>query len=126
MKSQNGLSLALGICGIIISILGGITFGIIGAIIGLGLSVGGIILGVNTKKATNGAEGMGGFVCGIIGAAFAVVFFIGCLACGGSYGKWGCIGGCNSVVNDAKGDPDLQDAWNELEKAFQDAAKNAD
>lgn len=126
MKSQNGLALAFGISGIVISILGGITFGIIGAILGLGLSVSGIMFGVNTKKATGNTQGTGGLVCGIIGAVFGAIFFIGCIACGGSYGKWGCIGGCNSAVKDAKDDPDLQDAWNELEKAFQDAAKNAD
>ena len=73
MKNNNGLSIALGVCGIVISIIGGMTFGIIGAIIGLGCSVGGIILGINTQKATGGAQGKGGFICGIIGAVFGFV-----------------------------------------------------
>lgn len=120
MKNNNGLSIALGVCGIVISIIGGMTFGIIGAIIGLACSVGGIILGINTQKATGGAQGKGGFICGIIGAAFGVIFFIGCLACGGSYGKWGCVGGCNSASKDidkAWKDAGLDDInWNDLLK----------
>jgi len=107
MKNNNGLAIALGVCGIVISIIGGMTFGIIGAILGLALSVGGIILGINTQKATGGAQGKGGFICGIIGAVFGVIFFIGCLACGGSYGKWGCVGGCNSASKD------IEKAWDE-------------
>jgi len=126
MKSGNGgLAIALGVVGIVISILGGICFGIFGALLGLGSSVGGIILGINTQKATNGAEGKGGLVCGIIGAVFGFIFFVGCLTCAGSYGKFGCIGGCNAVVNDAKNDADFQKAWNELENAVNEAAKNA-
>ena len=124
MKNYNGLSLALGICGIVISILGGLTFGIIGAILGLGLSIGGIILGINTQKATNNAQGKGGLVCGIIGAAFGFIFFIGCLACGGSYGKWGCVGGCNSASKDIKNAVDDYD-WDEFANQLQDAIDKA-
>ncbi|MBR4344409.1 MAG: hypothetical protein IKP88_17195 [Lachnospiraceae bacterium] len=126
MKGGNGgLAVALGVVGIVISILGGICFGIFGALLGIASSVGGIILGINTQKATNGAQGKGGLVCGIIGAAFGVLFFIGCLACDvGGYGKFGCVGGCNSAVNDAKNsDADFEKAWNELEKAVKDATK---
>ena len=105
MKNSNGLSIALGVVGIVVSIIGGICFGIIGALLGLGCSVAAIILGINAQKASNGVEGKAGFICGIIGAAFGVIFFIGCLACGGSYGKWGCVCGVNKASND------INDAW---------------
>ena len=121
MKSFNGLSLALGIVGIVVSIIFAPLFGFIPALIGLALSVVGIILAINTKKATNNEQGTGGFVCGLIGAILGAIFFIGCLACGscgGGYGAWGCVGGTCNAVDDAA--DELDDWSKELEKALKD------
>ena len=105
-QKSNTLSIVLGVVGIVISILGGILFGFIAALIGLGLGVVALILGINTKKATNQQTGNAGFILGLIALIFGAIFFIGCLACGacgcGSYGCNGIIGaGCqaNSDLN---------------------------
>jgi len=122
---MNGLSIALGIVGIVISVIFAPLYGFIPALIGLALSVVAVILGINTKKATNNAQGGAGFVCGIVGAALGAVFFIGCLACGAcseSYGAWGCLGGaCNAAddISTAVTDSGIED----LNKAL-DALKN--
>ncbi|MCR4604639.1 MAG: hypothetical protein K5639_01430 [Eubacterium sp.] len=86
MEEKNGspVGLILGIVSIILAIIGGITFGVIGAGVAIVLGIVGIILSVNTKKATDGAKGTGGIVTSILGIIFAAIFAIGCVVCGAS------------------------------------------
>lgn len=121
-----GLSTALGIVSLIVAIVGGITFGIIGAGIAIVLGIVAIVLGINAKKATNGAAGTGGFVCGIIGVVFAVIFAAGCAICGAAesssigtkgYTCYGLIGGSCMVGDDVE---DLDEELEELQKDLED------
>ena len=101
-SSGGGGALALGICSICIGILGGFTFGVIGAVIGIALGMVGLIMSINIRKANPG-EATGGLVTSIIGLSFAVVMLIGCVACGAvsrSYLSLGCVGGSCGVAND--------------------------
>ena len=87
MEQNNGgssLGLILGLVSLIVSIIGGITFGVIGAGVALVAGVIGIILSISTKKATNGEKGTGGLVMSILGIVFAAIFAIGCALCGGA------------------------------------------
>lgn len=86
-----------------------------------------IVLGINAKKQTNGAKGQTGFVCGLIGLIFAVIFAAGCAICGAaessttktSYTCYGCIGGSCLVANDTnKAIDDVNDALNSLENLY--------
>ena len=134
MKNFSGLSLALGIVGIVLSTVFGILFGFIPALIGLGCGVAALVLAINTKKATNNEQGTGGFVCGIFAAVLGSIFFIGCLACGsiikdftgGDYGAYGIVGGYCNAVDDAH-DAFVRDVYGDVSKedvrAFNDAMK---
>lgn len=99
-----------GIASLIVAILGGILFGAIAALIGVILGVVGLIIGINTKKKTGGAKGTGGFVCGLLGLIFGLLFTVGCAACGsctscggvGGYGCYGLVGGNCKMKCDMK------------------------
>lgn len=120
--SGGGASTALGIISLVLAIVGGITFGVIGAGIALILGIVAIVLGVNAKKATNNAKGGAGFICGILGVVFAVIFAAGCSICGAvessatttSYTCYGLIGG-SCMVED-----DIDDFEDELEDELED------
>lgn len=133
MKNFSGLSLALGIVGIVLSTVFGILFGFIPALIGLGCGVAALVLAINTKKATNNEQGTGGFVCGIFAVVLGSIFFIGCLACGsiikdltgGNYGAYGIVGGSCNAVDDARDAvlDSYRDVSEEDVRAFNDAMK---
>lgn len=81
MEQKNGAATAstiLGIVSLVIAVIGGITFGVIGAAIALILGIVAVVLGINAKKQTGGTKGQAGFVCGLIGIIFAVIFAVGC------------------------------------------------
>lgn len=89
-----------------------------------------VVLGINAKKQTGGTKGQAGFVCGLIGIIFAVIFAVGCSICGAvessstktSYTCYGCVGGSclvSSDVNDAADSlNDLSNALNDLSDAY--------
>lgn len=107
-----------GIIGLVVSILGGITFGVIGAFIGIALGVVGLVMGIKAKKETNDAKGTAGFVCGLLGIIFGALFAIGCATCGAGsfgYGCYGCIGGSCVAANDVNnGMDELYDVLEDL------------
>ena len=113
-----------GILSIVVAILGGIMFGIIGAGLGVVLGVVAVVEGMNAKKATANTQGSAGFICGILGLVFGVIFAAGCGICGctenrgvtgTSYTCYGCVGGscmARNDVNDAYEDLyDSLDSW---------------
>ena len=123
--NNSGAATALGICGIVIGIIGGILFGVYGGAVGLICGIGGIVIGVNTKKAGN-PKGQTGVVCGILGVVFSTIFIIGCIACGAAaksggissnYGCTGCVGASCQLNKDA----DKLDS--EVKNAIDKAAK---
>lgn len=102
-KTSNTVSIILGVVGLVFGILGGILFGFIPALLGLGMGVAAAVIGINTKKATNQQVGNVGFILGIIAIIFGAIFFVGCLACGAcsaSYGCWGTVGSSCKASND--------------------------
>lgn len=113
-QQENGgssaASTALGIVSLIVSILGGITFGVFGAAIALVCGIIAMVLAINIKKATNGEKGQAGFICGLLGIIFGAIFAVGCSVCGAGsagYGCYGCLGAsCVAAkeINDASGD----------------------
>ena len=133
MEQKNGAATAstiLGIVSLVLAIIGGITFGVIGAAIALILGIVAVVLGINAKKQTGGTKGQAGFGCGLIGIIFAVIFAVGCSICGAvessstktSYTCYGCVGGSclvSSDVNDAADSlNDLSNALNDLSDAY--------
>ncbi len=116
-NSANTIGLICGISGLVIVLLGGIMFGVIGALIGTALCVVGIVMGINAKKQTGGAKGSGAFVCGLIGAIFGVIFAAGCGICGScsaGYGCYGCVGSSCKLAGDTR------NSMRELEGMFND------
>ena len=104
-SSKATIGTICGILSIIVGILGGLAFGIIGGSIALVLGIVGIIMGVTAKKETGGLKGGAGMVCGIIGIVFGALFTIACAVCGSAsagYGCYGCIGGTMCAVDDAE------------------------
>ena len=81
-KSPAGIALALGVIGLIMSIIGGVMFGIIGGGVGAVLGIIAIILGVQAKGKTDRAKGNGGFVTGIIALIFGLIMFLSFFAMG--------------------------------------------
>lgn len=117
----------LGIISLILAILGGILFGVIGAGIALILGIVAVVLGVNAKKATDGAKGQAGFICGLLGIIFAAVFAAGCAICGAvessgtntSYTCYGCIGGSCMLGSDADdAADDLEDMLDQMQDLY--------
>lgn len=134
---NSGVALACGICSIIIGILGGILFGVIGGGLGLILGVLGIVIGTNAKKSGD-VKGQSGFVTGIIGVVFSVIFVAGCTYCAlqsselgvSKYTLTGCVGGSCSAVkdgknaiddlfSDSKSSSDVEKAGNEIKNAIE-------
>lgn len=123
--TSNTVATICGIVSLVVSILFGIMFGVIGAAIGIALGVVAIVFGIKAKKETDNVKGTAGFVCGILGIVFAVIFAVGCSVCGAGsagYGCYGCVGGSCMVANDGA------DAINELNQdtleELQDALKD--
>ena len=61
MEQKNGAATAstiLGIVSLVIAVIGGITFGVIGAAIALILGIVAVVLGINAKKQTGGTKGL--------------------------------------------------------------------
>lgn len=120
-------SLICGIASLVVALIGGITYGIIGAVISIVLGVVAVVLGINAKKASNNQAGGPGFICGLLGLIFGVIFAIGCSVCGcvdgteKSYTCYGlCGGSCMAASDLVSGDYDdyedeLQDALDQLE-----------
>ena len=119
MEQNNGgsaVGIILGIVSLVVSIIGGISFGVIGAGVAIVCGVIGIILSVKTKKETDGEKGTGGLVTSILGIVFAAIFAIGCTLCGGAVSSatggatsagmcYGCVGVkifAENATNDAK------------------------
>lgn len=131
MEQKNGKATAgtvLGIVSLVLAIVGGITFGVIGAGIALVLGVIALVLSINAKKETNGTKGQAGFVCGLLGVIFAAIFAAGCAICGAvessetktTYTCYGCIGGSCMVANDVDDTTDdLNGALKELQVLHQ-------
>ncbi len=123
-SSAATLATVCGVLSIVVAILGGILFGAIAALIGLALGVVALVMGIKAKKETNNMKGNAGFVCGIIGLVFGVIFAAGCAICGcttpGNYTCYGCIGGSCKASCDLKNasnklNGDLMDLYDELE-----------
>ena len=60
MEQKSGAATAstiLGIVSLVIAVIGGITFGVIGAAIALILGIVAVVLGINAKKQTGGTKG---------------------------------------------------------------------
>ena len=122
-NNSNGspLGLILGLVSLVVSIVGGITFGVIGAGIALVCGVLAIVVSIKTKKETDGAKGTGGMVTGILGIVFGAIFAIGCTVCGASVmSEAGTSGGtCYGCVGikcfvDSK-TSEIQDALNNID-----------
>lgn len=130
MEQKSGAATAstiLGIVSLALAVIGGITFGVIGAGIALVLGVVAIVLGINAKKETNGTKGQTGFVCGLIGLIFAVIFAAGCAICGAaestttktSYTCYGCVGGSCMASRDLDNAvDDVNDALDQLRDMY--------
>ncbi len=122
MEQKNGTATAatvLGIVSLVLAIVGGITFGVIGSGIALIIGIIALVLGISVKKQTNGTKGSAGFICGLLGVIFGAVFMIGCAICGASessqtntsYTCYGCIGGSCMVSNDVDSALDTIYSW---------------
>ena len=59
-------STILGIVSLVIAVIGGITFGVIGAAIALILGIVAVVLGINAKKQTGGTKGQAGLVLSVV------------------------------------------------------------
>ena len=120
----NTLATIAGIVSIVLSILGALLWGFIPALIGLLLGAGALVFGIMAKKGSNNQKGTAGFVCGIIGAAFGLIFFIGCLACGcgeWNYMEWGCVGNGCMIQQSSRGLTSLEDGLEDaLYSVFRD------
>lgn len=119
-----GISLALGIVGIVGAVLFGAMFGVPAAIVSMIISICGLVLAIMAKKQSGGKTGNGGFVCSIIGCAMGFVFTIGCAACGASinsdYGCYGCVGGPCKVSSDVK------NSYDDFERELNNALSGID
>lgn len=121
--NNSGVALACGICSIVIGILGGILFGVYGGGVGLVLGILGIVMGTNAKKSGD-VKGQSGFVTGLIGAIFSVIFIAGCAFCGikasqgGASSNYGCAG-CVGTACQAKSD--VEKAGDEIKNAIENA-----
>ena len=115
-NSKSTISLVCGIVSIVIGIIGGFTFGVIGAAIALAAGIVAVVMGVGAKKETNGAKGSAGMVCGILGIVFGALFAITCTICGsetGGYGCYGTVGGTMFEATDVEAAiEDEFGAWN--------------
>ena len=111
-STKSTVSLVCGIVSIVVGIIGGITWGVIGAGVALVLGIVAVVMGIGAKKETNGTKGNAGFVCGILGIVFGALFAVACSVCGSGTAGYGCYGTCGAAMcleNDA------EDALDELQ-----------
>ncbi len=82
-KSGHGtLALVLGIAAVIISLLIGAMFGMIGVIPGVIIAILAIVLGITSMNATSGRSGKGGLIIGIIAIVIAAIMGVITMAVG--------------------------------------------
>lgn len=87
------IALILGIVSISVGFLGGILFGIFGALIGIACGVVGLLLSIHACKIANEKVVNAPFICSIVGTSLSALFFFGCLAYGsGTWKGYGCYG----------------------------------
>lgn len=112
MEKKSGKSTAsavFGILSLVTAVVGGITWGVIGASAAALFGIIAVITGIGAKKESDGRKGTAGFVCGILGIVFAAFFGIGCSVCGSGTKGYGCYGACGAAtcigkdVTDASG-----------------------
>lgn len=98
------ISLVCGISSIVVAVLGGIMFGVVAGIIAVVLGAVAVITGITAKKESGNTKGTGGFVCGLLGLIFGVIFAAGCGICGCAdptgYTCYGCVGGSCKAKSD--------------------------
>lgn len=96
------ISLSTGIASVVLAILGGILFGVIAALIACLVGAVAVVTGINVKKKEdNNSFATGGFICGLLGMVFGLVFAAGCAMCacnekaqfGSCYTCYGTVGG---------------------------------
>ena len=115
-QSNNKVALALSIVGLVIGTLGAILFGVYCAIPGLICGIVGMLMGSDLKKRTQNQIGGGAFVIGLLALIFSAIFTIGCSACGGACGGYGCQGVVGGSCAAAE---DTNEALEELNDLFQ-------
>lgn len=87
MEQKNGAATAstiLGIVSLVIAVIGGITFGVIGAAIALILGIVAVVLGINAKKQTGGTKRSGGF------CLWFDWYYLRCYFCSRMFNLWCC------------------------------------
>ena len=85
MEQKNGAATAstiLGIVSLVIAVIGGITFGVIGAAIALILGIVAVVLGINAKKQTGGTKGQAGL--------WFDWYYLCCYFCSRMFNLWCC------------------------------------
>ncbi|MBO4396179.1 MAG: DUF308 domain-containing protein [Eubacterium sp.] len=80
--NPSGAALALGIIGLVMALMGGSLFGVIGGGIAVIMGIIAICLGVSAKNKTNRKKGTGGFVLGIISVCFGLIMAMSFLVSG--------------------------------------------
>lgn len=104
-------AMVCGVFALVISIVGGITYGVIGAGVGTILSAVGIVLSINASKKTNHQKGAGALICSVFGFVICIIFAAGCAICGASemesvgtkgYTCYGIVGGSCMVADDVE------------------------
>ena len=111
LNNLNIIALVLGIVSIVLGVIGGITFGIFGALLGCAAGVVGLVFGIKVRKESGKAMGTSSFVCSLIGLCLSAFFFLGCASVGGiescaegtrGYTCYGCVGGSCMYQNDSR------------------------
>ena len=87
MEQKNGAATAstiLGIVSLVLAIIGGITFGVIGAAIALILGIVAVVLGINAKKTDRGPKRSGWF------CLWFDWYYLRCYFCSRMFNLWCC------------------------------------
>ena len=87
MEQKNGAATAstiLGIVSLVIAVIGGITFGVIGAAIALILGIVAVVLGINAKKTDRRHERSGWF------CLWFDWYYLRCYFCSRMFNLWCC------------------------------------
>lgn len=95
IKTISTWSLVLGILSIVFSIALIYVFGLLAALVSIGMGVVGIILSIKVRKASFNTKGTSALVCSIVGITLGVIMTFGCLKCGACMGAsnyYGCVG----------------------------------
>lgn len=121
-NNGNGATIALvcGIVSIVFAVVGGIMFGVVCGVIAIILGVVAVVVGINTKKAQGNPKATAGFVCGLLGLIFGIIFTAGCGICGCAdptgYTCYGCVGGsCKAKSDIGSAIGDYYDILNDLD-----------